>query len=360
MAQIVELLLEPLAPGQLADGELAAGQAHRLRGHDLVGQRVLDHAVLVDPRLVGKRVRAHHGLVRLDRESRQVAHQPAGGGDVLRLDTAQQLRELGGAGPQGHDHLLEGGVAGAFAKPVDRDLHLARAGLDGGKGVRGRQPQVVVAVDRDRGAGSDQLDDATDKRGELGWDRIPDRVGDVDRGGAGAHHRLVDGEQEGRVGAGGVLGRELDLRVATQLLPSVADPADRLGERLVARHPQLVLEVDVRGRDEDVEVRTLRDPDRLHRLLRIAVAAAGERGDRDAPDLLRDPVDRLPVARRGGGEAGLDDVHVEADQLAGDLQLLGGGEPRAGRLLPIAKRRIEDPDRARGHERAGRYRDGHQ
>ena len=28
MAEIVELLLEPLAPGQLADGELAAGQAH--------------------------------------------------------------------------------------------------------------------------------------------------------------------------------------------------------------------------------------------------------------------------------------------------------------------------------------------
>jgi len=73
-------------------------------------------------------------------------------------------------------------------------------------------------------------------------------------------------------------GGELDLRVAAELLPAIADPADRLGERLVARHPQLVLEVDVRGRDEYVEVGPLRDPDCLDRFSGVTVAAAGQRG----------------------------------------------------------------------------------
>ena len=118
--------------------------------------------------------------------------------------------------------------------------------------------------------------------------------------------------------------------------------------------------MDVGGRDEDVEVRSLGDADRLDRLLRVAVAAAREGGNRDAPDLLRDPVDCLPVAGRGGGEARLDDVDVEAHELARDLELLGGGEAGAGRLLAVAQGGVEDPDRAGRHERAGGYRDGHQ
>ena len=58
-------------------------------------------------------------------------------------------------------------------------------------------------------------------------------------------------------------------------------------------------------------------------------------------------MDRLEVARRGGREAGLDDVHLEADELAGDLELLGGGQPGAGRLLAVAQGRVEDADGAR-------------
>ena len=104
-----------------------------------------------------------------------------------------------------------------------------------------------------------------------------------------------------------------------------------------------------------MEVGPLGDLDRLDRALGIAVAAAGERGDGDALRLLRDPVDRLPVARRGGREAGLDDVDLEADELAGDLQLLGGGQAGAGRLLTVAEGGVEDADGARGDERAGGY-----
>ena len=111
--------------------------------------------------------------------------------------------------------------------------------------------------------------------------------------------------------------------------------------------------MDVARGDEDVEVRPLGDPDRLDGPLRVAVAAAGERRDRDpALRLLGDPADGLEVAGRGGREAGLDDVDLEPGQLAGDLELLGGGQPGARRLLAVAQGRVEDADAAGGDRRA--------
>ena len=194
---------------------------------------------------------------------------------------------------------------------------------------------------------------------ELGRDGVADGVGDVDGRRAGLDDRLVDLQQEVEVGPRGVLGGELDLGVAPELLAPVADPADGFGERRLAVDPELVLEVDVAGRDEHVEVRPLGDLDRLDRPLRVAVLAARERRDGDpAAGLLGDPPDRLEVAGRGGREAGLDDVDLEPRQLAGDLELLGRGQAGAGRLLAVAQGGVEDADRSCRHERPDRAGDG--
>src|SRR5439155_14059300 len=128
------------------DRELAARQPDGLRGHDLIRQRVLDHAVLVDPGLVGERVSADHGLVRLDREPGEIAHEPRRGRDLLSLDPAAELWELCRPRPEGHHDLLEGSVAGALSEAVDRDLDLPGARLDGGERVCGRESKVVVAM----------------------------------------------------------------------------------------------------------------------------------------------------------------------------------------------------------------------
>ena len=194
---------------------------------------------------MGEGVAADDRLVGLDGEAGQVADQPAGGRDLLGLDPRAELGELGRPGAQGHHDLFEGGVAGPLAEAVDRDLHLAGAGLDRGQGVGRGQPQVVVAVDRHGRLAADPLDDPLDQPAELGRDRVADGVRDVDRARPGGDDRLVDVEQVVEVGPRGVLGRELDLGVAAQLAPAVGHPADRLTERLVAVDPELVLEVDV-------------------------------------------------------------------------------------------------------------------
>src|SRR6266508_1066668 len=99
-------------------------------------------------------------------------------------------------------------------------------------------------------------------------------------------------------------------------------------------------------------MRPLGDANRLHGPLRIAVAAAGQRSHGNALRLPRDALDRIEVAGRRGREAGLDDVHAKAGELAGDLELLGRGQSRSGCLLAVPEGRVEDPDGARGDARA--------
>ncbi len=191
--------------------------------------------------------------------------------------------------------------------------------------------------------------DAADERAELGRDRVADGVRDVDGRGAGLDDGLVDVEQERRPRSATRPRRRTRSRrrgpasrgpTSTQRTASASASSRSI--------PQLVLEVDVAGRDEQVEVRPLGDADRLDGALRVAVAAARERGDRDpALGLLRDPPDRLEVAGRGGRKAGLDDVDLEPRELARDLELLGRGEPGAGRLLAVPERGVEDADPAR-------------
>jgi hypothetical protein len=300
-------------------------------------------------------------LIRLDCEPGEVADQPRRRGDLLRGDAHGGARarfgELGRPRPEGHDDLLERRVAGALTEAVDRDLDLAGAGLDGGERVRRGEAEVVVAVDAHGRLVADEIGDAPDERAELGRDRVAHRVRDVDGRRAGVDHGLVDLQEELRVGPGRVLGAELDLGVRPEPLAAVADPADRLGEGLVARQAELVDEVDVARRDEHVEVRPLGDRDRVDGALRIAVAATGQRRDGDpALRFLGDPPHRLEVAGRRGREARLDDVDLHPRELPRDLQLLGGGQAGTGRLLAVAEGGVEDPDAAvrdeRRHQRA--------
>ena len=118
---------------------------------------------------------------------------------------------------------------------------------------------------------------------------------------------------------------------------------DRLLDDLGLGHPQLVLAVDGRGGQEDVDARLLGVLDRLPGAVDVAVVAPGQAADRRAGDLGGDRPHGLEVADRGDREPGLDDVDPERGQGAGDLELLGHVHARARRLLAVAQGRVEDP-----------------
>ena len=131
------------------------------------------------------------------------------------------------------------------------------------------------------------------------------------------------------------------------MIDVLAGARDRPGgrvEHVLAGHVELVLEMDVRGRDEDVDARTGRLVDRLERLIDVLLAGAREAQHDRFGHGLTYALHRLEVAGRGSGEAGLDNIDVEPFELARDRDLLLDVHGRAGRLLAVAERGVENPD----------------
>ena len=123
--------------------------------------------------------------------------------------------------------------------------------------------------------------------------RVADGVGDVDR-----RRALLDGDRdhlggEVEVGARGVHRRELD--VVDERL-GVRDRGARLRQHVLARVLHLVLDVDVRRRDERVDPRSLGVAYRPERRLDVGRLSAREPGDDGPVDLAGDRLDRLEVA----------------------------------------------------------------
>ena len=79
-------------PGVLAENQPVAGQPDRFRSHDLVGCLVLEHAVLMDARLVRKGIVADDRLVDRDRNAGDLRQQAAGRVDLLGDDVARRRR----------------------------------------------------------------------------------------------------------------------------------------------------------------------------------------------------------------------------------------------------------------------------
>ncbi|MNJ40067.1 hypothetical protein D3C77_349520 [compost metagenome] len=329
----------------LTQHEVAALETDVLGTHDLVGAGVGQHAVLVDPGLVGEGVQADDRLVAGDDAFRHLA-QGLGG--------PHQAAALGGdrdaiavrAGAQGHDDLFDRGVAGPFADAVDRAFDLTRPALDGGQGVGDGQTQVVVGVRREDDVGVARPDDAV-QIGEaltrLLGRGVADGVGHVQRLGA-----RVGGGQQGlgqelRLGAEGVLGRELDV---VEHRGGVFHRARDDGQHLVGAHPQLGRAVDRAGGQEDVAaaMRLGRRSQGAERGVDVLLVGARQGGEDRPLDLARHAADAFLVARRGGGEAGLDHVHAQVAQDMGHLQLGLGRHGEARRLFAVAQGGVEDDD----------------
>mmetsp|Transcript_27396 Transcript_27396/g.81852 ORF Transcript_27396/g.81852 Transcript_27396/m.81852 type:complete len:388 (-) Transcript_27396:8-1171(-) len=324
----------------------------RLGRDDLVRGRVLEHAVLVDARLVCKRVRSDDGLVGLHGDAGVCRNHLGRAHDLLRLDVAVDREEVRPRA-QRHDNLLEGCVARALAQRVEGHLDLPRASRDCGERVCSREAEVVVAVGGpdDAVCALDVCDQVREERRVLVRQRVADSVGQVDGGGARLDDGLAQLDEEGGVGPPGVLGRELDV-VDHRLCESDHRRGDL--DALCARDAELVLEVDVGGGEEGVYPVERRVPHRLVAPLQVLLVRAREPGDPhrlpaspavgELARRLGDLRDGREVALRRDRKARLAHVHAQPRQLLRNLDLLRLSQRRAGRLLAVAQRRVEDDE----------------
>ena len=212
---------------------------------------------------------------------------------------------------------------------------IRRARVERGVRIGDRAAAVIVAVELDGGAAL--LAEQRHQFADLPGSRDADGIRDADAVDAERVHGAVDRQQIVRVGAEGILARKAhDEAVRPREPDALLRAGDHRREAVaVAVRPQ------VAGHPvEDVDAVHARVDGGLH----IAHRAADMREDHRP---ARHRAEQLRVregARRGGGVGDLDGIDAEAVERAGDRLFLRRGEVRAGELLALAERRIDDRD----------------
>ena len=330
-----------MTAGVLVEHDHAAAAEADVAGvDDLVRLAQLGDPVLVDAGLVAEGVGAHDRLVGLHPHAGKLSDQTAGAVDLSGVHVRREVEEVAPRLDR-HHHLLQGCVARPLADAVDAGLDLAGAGADSGQAVGHGQPEVVVTVDGDQrlvDVGHVLLDLAKELA-ELLRDGVAYGIGDVDGGRPGLNALADHAKDVLRLGAGGV--HRGELHVGAVLLGSGHLGAGHL-QHLLAVLLQLVKDVDIGDGEEYVDARLGRVLHGLPAGVHVAGDGAGQAGDDGAAHLLGDGDDGLEVARRGRGEAGLDEVHLHTLQGARDLQLLAAAQGDAGRLLAVPQRRVKN------------------
>src|SRR5215204_2176567 len=148
VAELFEGILESVAARVFAEKDVRPFQADVFFRHDLERPPVLEHAVLVDARLVQKGVAPHDGLVRGNIVARYVGDHPARVGELAGLDADRGAVEVRARGERHYD-LLQRGIPCPLPDAVHGHLDLAGPALDPRERVGDCHPEVVVAVDRE-------------------------------------------------------------------------------------------------------------------------------------------------------------------------------------------------------------------
>ena len=337
-----QLIPQGVLAGVLAQHHGVFGNAHIGGAHDLIGQGVGQHTVLVNAGLMGKGIGAHDGLAGLDGNTGDVAQELAGAVDLLRVDAGLRLIE-GSSGLQRHGDLFQTCVARPLADAVDGALHLGGAGPDALQRVGNGHTQIVVAVDGDVHIldAVHILPQVADQIVHLLGGGVAHGVGDIQCGGAGGNGPLIAPGQELPIGAGGVLGRELN--IVAVVLGIGHHFADAL-EDLLAAHLQLIFHVDVAGGQEHMDAGVLCALHRVPGNVDIALGTAGKACHHRLFHRSGDGLHAFMIHGGGNGKARLNDIHTQLFQLFGHFDLFREVHAAAGGLLAVSEGRVKNLD----------------
>src|SRR5208282_447389 len=348
VSQLFAAQSQSVAAGVLAQHEPRVRCSHRLWRHDFVGQWILEHAVLVNAGLVRKCIAPGDGLVGLHRNARNLRQHLAGSikmfaGDCGLVGIAVRTH------PHGHDDLFQRRIAGALPNSIDRALHLARTLLYSRERVRDRQTEVVVAVGRDRYFvdTGDLLAQRADEGAVFFRHAVPDRIGNVNSGSASRDDCFDHLAEKRDIGTGGVFGREFN--VGAERL-GVPNRFLRLLQALLACNAKLVLQMNVRSCQKNMDARVRRSLQCLPGAVHVADTSTSQARDDGTPHQGGDALYGFEVAIGGDGEPRFDHVHAEPVELLGQAQLLLHIHAAARRLLAVTKRGVEDGNTRPIHE----------
>src|SRR5829696_1351892 len=222
-AELLGLDADRVEPALLPEHDAAIG-GDELRRVGLDRRRVVELAR--DGRALATEQRlARDRLPRLELVARELAHALGHPTHVVeaevRLDAVERAQREG--------DLREVRVAGALPHAVDRPVHPRGAGADGGDGARGRDAEVVVAVEVDRNVASDELDGLPDEVGDRLGRRYSERVHDHDLARSGLDGGRVDTAIEVGLGAARVDAEERGVNsVVGGEAHRARDPVDHL------------------------------------------------------------------------------------------------------------------------------------
>ncbi len=199
--------------GARGQHDAALFDAHIFRPHNFIGLALLEKAIDMDSRAVGKSIASYYSFVGRDLDAEHVGHQPAGAVQLAGVHVRVHAEEIG-ARAQGHHHLFQRGVPGPLADSVDGAFHLAGAVQNAIQRVRHRHPQIVMAVHADGGPADigHSLADRADQAAILLRHRVARGVGNVDHRGAGINGRLEHLKEVSWIGRGRHLPRRIPHR----------------------------------------------------------------------------------------------------------------------------------------------------
>ena len=155
------------------------------------------------------------------------------------------------------------------------------------------------------------------------------------------------------MGASSIFGRKL--HIFTKRFRQ-ANRISRLLQTLLARHSQLMLQVDIGGCQKNMNARTGRILESLPGSFNVHGTCAGQSSDDRPSNGGSHGLHGFEIAIRGNGKAGFDHVHAQAIELLRHPQLFLDVHAAAWRLFAVPQGGVEDRDARSLHSRGPPHR----